>query len=95
MKKPVSGALPRTPEARTRRGRLPREGQPTGAEVPQGEPRASVPRGGFVERDGDTWYEVSDPDRMSAFLMSLASDSVVWMYVSSNGGLTAGRGTPD
>jgi hypothetical protein len=36
-------------------------------------------------------YRIGDFDRMPPFLMSIVSDSDVWMYVSSRGGLTAGR----
>jgi hypothetical protein len=32
---------------------------------------------------------------MPPFLISLASDSDHWMFISSNGGLTAGRVSPE
>jgi len=34
-------------------------------------------------------YRIPDFDQMPPFLMSIVSDSDLWMYVSSNGGLTA------
>lgn len=32
---------------------------------------------------------------MSPFLMNIVSDSDLWMFISSNGALTAGRRNPD
>ena len=46
---------------------------------------------GFVEIDGDGFYVIPDVDRLAPFLMSIVSDSDLWMFVSSKGGLTAGR----
>jgi hypothetical protein len=47
---------------------------------------------GFVEIDGDGFYAIPDVDRLGPFLMSVVSDTDHWMFVSSRGGLTAGRG---
>jgi hypothetical protein len=47
---------------------------------------------GLEEFDGEQWYTVADVDRMAPFLMSLVSDGDRWMFVSSSGALTAGRG---
>jgi hypothetical protein len=49
-------------------------------------------RSGLEEFDGERWYTVADVDRMEPFLMSLVSDGDCWMFVSSSGALTAGRG---
>jgi hypothetical protein len=46
---------------------------------------------GFVDIDGDGFYVIPNVDRMAPFLMSIVSDSDHWMFVSSRGGLTAGR----
>src|SRR5436190_20361227 len=46
---------------------------------------------GFLFEDGGELYCIPSYDRMSPFLMTLTSDSDRWMYVSSFGGLTAGR----
>lgn len=46
---------------------------------------------GFVFLDGVEMYRIVDYDLMPAFLMSVVSDSDLWMFVSSLGGLTAGR----
>ncbi|MDD3079820.1 MAG: hypothetical protein PHH37_12065 [Paludibacter sp.] len=51
--------------------------------------------GRFVEIDGEKFYEIVNYDFMQPFFISLASDSDLWMYISSTGGLTAGRKNPD
>ena len=48
---------------------------------------------GFVEIDGEGFYVIPNVDRMAPFLMSIVSDSDHWMFVSSRGALTAGRGS--
>jgi hypothetical protein len=37
------------------------------------------------------WFEITDFDSMRPFFMNIVSDSNHWMFISSNGGLTAGR----
>ncbi|MBK8556280.1 MAG: hypothetical protein IPL65_11165 [Lewinellaceae bacterium] len=44
-----------------------------------------------VKIDGEPFYMIADVDAMRPFFMSIVSDSDHWMFVSSNGGLTAGR----
>ncbi len=56
---------------------------------------ADAPRGAFTEIDGELFYRISRHDRMPPFLMTLAGDSDLWMFVASSGGLTAGRVGPD
>ncbi len=63
--------------------------------TPVAAPPAHVPDGAFVEMDGETYYRIGHVDRMPPFLMSLASDTDLWMFVTSTGGLTAGRVDPD
>lgn len=41
--------------------------------------------------DGEMFYQISNSDEMRPFLMSIVSDSDHWMFISSNGGLSAGR----
>ncbi|MGC1472931.1 MAG: hypothetical protein WA775_10090 [Psychroserpens sp.] len=41
--------------------------------------------------DKETFFKISNSDDMRPFFMSIVSDSNHWMFVSSNGGLTAGR----
>ncbi|MEZ4386466.1 MAG: hypothetical protein R3D98_02575 [Candidatus Krumholzibacteriia bacterium] len=47
--------------------------------------------GGFVELAGDTYYRIHDLLGLDPFLMNLPTDTDLWMFVTSNGGLTAGR----
>jgi len=41
------------------------------------------------------FYKISDSDAMRPFFMNVVSDSDHWMFISSNGGLTAGRKNPE
>jgi hypothetical protein len=41
--------------------------------------------------DGENFYCISNFDEIRPFFMSIVSDSNHWMFISSNGGLTAGR----
>lgn len=64
--------------------------------TPPKQPKQSASvTGGFVTIDGESWYRITNVDRMPPFLVSLVSGSDHWMFVSSNGGLTAGRRDPD
>jgi hypothetical protein len=51
--------------------------------------------GQFVTLENETFYEIKHFDNMPPFFISLSSDSDHWMYISSTGGLTAGRKNPD
>jgi hypothetical protein len=51
--------------------------------------------GQFVLIDNEKYYQITQYDNMLPFFISLASDSNHWMYISSTGGLTAGRKNPD
>ena len=44
--------------------------------------------------DGVDMYRISNVDEMDPFLMTIVSSSDLWMFVSSSGGLTAGRVEP-
>ena len=48
-----------------------------------------------VTLDGETYYKISAVDRMRPFFMSIVSHSDHWMFLSSNGGLSAGRKNSD
>lgn len=41
--------------------------------------------------DNESYYKISNVDKMRPFLMSIVSESNHWMFISSNGGLSAGR----
>ncbi|PHN02921.1 hypothetical protein [Flavilitoribacter nigricans] len=44
-----------------------------------------------VEIQGETYYKISNSDSMRPFFMSIVSDSDHWLFISSNGGMSAGR----
>ena len=52
-------------------------------------------KGATVVIDGETYYKISNNNAMRPFFMSVVSDSNHWMFISSNGGLTAGRKNSD
>ena len=56
---------------------------------------SSSVQGEFVVRRGEPCYRISGYDQMLPFFMSIVSDSDHWMFVSSTGGLTAGRQNPE
>jgi len=47
--------------------------------------------GGFVQIQGEKFYKISGYNRMPDFFMSIVSVTDHWMFISSNGALTAGR----
>lgn len=47
--------------------------------------------GSFVEFDDEKFFRISNYDQMPDFFMSIVSDSDHFMFISSNGALTAGR----
>ena len=51
--------------------------------------------GSFVSIDGELFYKIGHADRMADFFMTIVSHSDHWMYISSNGSLTAGRKNRD
>lgn len=51
--------------------------------------------GGLVERWDGAYYQIKQVERMEPFLMCVVSDSDLWMWASSSGVLTAGRGDAD
>ncbi len=51
--------------------------------------------GSLTDLDGERFYRIGTYDLMDPFLMSIVSDSDHWMFLSSTGGLTAGRRDPD
>ena len=48
-------------------------------------------KGQLVDFDNESYFKISNSDAMRPFFMSIVSDSNHWMFISSNGGLTAGR----
>lgn len=47
--------------------------------------------GEIVQFENESYYKISNYDTMPPFFMSIVSHSNHWMFISSNGGLTAGR----
>ena len=48
-------------------------------------------KGEEVQIGGENFYKISNVDGMRPFFMSLVSNSNHWLFISSTGGLTAGR----
>jgi hypothetical protein len=55
----------------------------------------NTPGGGYVELLGETYYRIAHYDRMPPFFMSIVSGADHWLFISSSGGLTAGRTNAD
>ncbi len=51
--------------------------------------------GQIVQLGNAECYRIEHYDRMRPFFMSVVSSADHWMFISSTGGLTAGRGNPD
>ncbi|MEL7536452.1 MAG: hypothetical protein AAFM91_05235 [Pseudomonadota bacterium] len=51
--------------------------------------------GEFVELYGERYYAIRNVDKMAPFFISVVSSDDHWLFVSSNGGLTAGRVSPE
>ncbi len=52
-------------------------------------------RGDFVSLGSQRFYRIANYDRMEPFFISVVSSSDHWMFLSSHGGLTAGRQNSD
>lgn len=48
-----------------------------------------------VKFENESYFKISNHDAMRPFFMSIVSDSNHWMFISSNGGLSAGRKNPE
>ncbi|PWH13861.1 MAG: hypothetical protein DDG60_09115 [Anaerolineae bacterium] len=51
--------------------------------------------GEYVTLFGDTWYKIANYDALPPFLMSIVSSGNHWLFISSNGGISAGRAHAD
>jgi len=56
---------------------------------------AQAVSGEFVDLEGGRYYVIRNVDRMPPFLVSVISSADHWLFVSSSGGLTAGRISPE
>jgi hypothetical protein len=52
---------------------------------------SGLPSGEYVDVMGEKYYRIAHYDQMAPFFMSLVSSSDHWLFISSTGGLTAGR----
>ncbi len=50
-----------------------------------------IVQGSFLEIDGEKFYRIGNYDQMPDFFITVVSDSDHWIFISSNGSLTAGR----
>ncbi|MBI2497602.1 MAG: hypothetical protein HYV75_06705, partial [Opitutae bacterium] len=50
-----------------------------------------APRGDLVTAFGGRFYRITESDRLPVFFMNVVSSSDLWLFLASNGGLTAGR----
>ncbi|WP_166382287.1 hypothetical protein [Polaribacter sp. 11A2H] len=48
-------------------------------------------KGEMMNFENEVYYKISNSNEMRPFFMSIVSDSNHWMFISSNGGLSAGR----
>ena len=51
--------------------------------------------GQFVEIDSEMFYQIKNYHEMPDFFISIVSDTDHWMFISSNGSLSAGRKNRD
>lgn len=56
---------------------------------------ANKVHGGPVDLDGEEFYRITNSDQLRPFFISIVSSADHWMFISSNGALTAGRRNPD
>ncbi len=52
-------------------------------------------QGSFVQLDGHDAYRIDHVDGLDPFFVTVVSDVDHWLFASSTGGLTAGRGVPE
>ena len=51
--------------------------------------------GEFIDMAGERYYAIRNVDKMAPFFISVISDTDHWLFISSTGGLTAGRVSPE
>jgi len=55
----------------------------------------AVVSGEFMTIDGERVYAIRNVNKMAPFFITVISDTDHWLFISSTGGLTAGRVSPD
>ncbi len=63
-------------------------------QTPYNEP-AEGGEGTYLRMDDETWSKIDGVHDMPPFFMTLVSSTNQWMFIGSNGGLTAGRKNPE
>ena len=56
---------------------------------------SSTVSGEFMDFSGERYYVIRNVDKMDPFFISVISNADHWLFVSSTGGLTAGRVSPE
>lgn len=51
-------------------------------------------KGEYTDRNGEDFFVIKNYDKMRPFFMTIVSASDHWLFISSNGGLSAGRKNP-
>lgn len=59
--------------------------------LPHEAPAPTAIAGELVDRFGGRYYRITHSDRLPPFFMNVVSASDQWLFLASNGGLTAGR----
>src|SRR6056297_1413533 len=52
-------------------------------------------QGKIVNLEGEKFYKINNYNHMNPFFISVVSNSDLWMFIWTNGGVTAGRKNPD
>jgi len=68
---------------------------PTSSPVEEQAEGMDLPLSGPVDLDGRRFYRISAYDELPPFFMTLIGASDLWLFISSTGGLTAGREESD
>ncbi|HUV21217.1 MAG TPA: hypothetical protein VMZ32_05475 [Gammaproteobacteria bacterium] len=56
---------------------------------------SNIVSGEFINMAGERYYAIRNVDEMAPFFISVVSNSDHWLFISSSGGLTAGRVSPE
>jgi len=56
---------------------------------------SSTVSGEFIDFSGERYYVIRNMDKMAPFFISVISNADHWLFISSTGGLTAGRVSPE
>jgi len=67
----------------------------TGVVLNSAAPEDGAVSGEIVDFAGERYYAIRNVDKMAPFFISIVSNVDHWLFVSSAGGLTAGRVSPD